>query len=422
MNIDFKVISVSFKNSSLEIRGLMALDDNSIRLLLDKIRSCSSIKEVMVLSTCNRTEIYYVSKKDESQLLIRLTGLVKGMDLSKYSDHFRVINDSKKATEYLFRVAAGLESQVLGDLQIPYQVKKAYQISVTNNFAGPLIHRLLHTVFYTNKRIMQETSFRDGAASISYTASKLVKRLVKNIARPNILIIGLGGIGQDVCKNLSGNDKLDIYISNRTKARAYEMAASHNFSIISFDKVFDAIYDMDVVISTIGADQPLITKNSLKNNIAKPQTFIDLSVPRSVAFNISEIPGTNLINLDELQSKVDSVLLARQNAIPLVEAKIKESMITLSEWSKEVLVAPTIGKIKGALEQIRKEELARFLKKGNPEDYKIAQEATKTMVQKIIKLPVLHLKAACRRGEAESLMETLNELFDLEQISNHDLQ
>lgn len=413
---NFKVISISFKNSSLETREFVALDEKANREMLHKISSCSSIEEAMVLSTCNRTEIYYVSGQDETELLIKLIGLVKGKRLEGYRDNFRSINNPEKAVEHLFRVAAGLESRILGDLQIPYQVKKAYQLSVEKGLSGPLMHRVLHTVFFTNKKIIQETSFRDGAASISYTTSEMVKHLTTNIDRPKVLVLGLGSIGQDVTKNLLTNPNLDIYISNRTKAKSVTLSRDSPCKVICFENVFNSINDMDVVISSVVMDQPFITKSSLKEKTTKLKSFIDLSVPRSIAPDIGDIPGVKLVNVDHIQTKVDTVLKRRLQAIPQTESIIMESMADLKEWSKEMLASPTINKIKEALEQIRQEELRRFLKNGTPEEFKIAENVTKGMVQKILKLPVLHLKDACRRGEEASLLEILNQLFDLERV------
>jgi len=390
----------------------MALTAKESRLLYQRIRQFSpSIKEAMILSTCNRTEIYYVSEQEEITLLIKLIGLVKGSDLNPFTSYFRSLNDNSQAMKYLFRVAAGLESKVLGDMQIPYQVKQAYQLSVESNFAGPYLHRLLHTIFFTNKRITQETTFRDGAASVSYTASQLVKQVTKKIRAPKVLVIGLGSIGKDVSKNLLKNEHLDLYISNRTEAKSTALAHHREIEVIPFEQIGDRINQMDVVISSVNVDQPIISKCLLSHNSV---CFIDLSVPRSVAPNVSDLPGVELINIDDLKSKVDQTLLERQSAIPAVEAIIEESVRTFLEWTEEVLASPVINRMKNALEQIRKEELSRFMKKGKLEDYQMAEEVTRGMIQKIIKLPVLKLKEACKRGKASTLIETLNELFDLE--------
>ena len=236
MELNFRVISISHKNSPVQVRELMALDNDSNKQLLDKIELFSSIKEAVVLSTCNRTEIYYVSERDEKQLLIRLIGLIKGKNLTHYQSHFIAINNSENATRHLFRVAAGLESQLVGDLQIQTQIKLAYQLSVEKNFSGPLIHRLLHCVFFTNKRIAKETAFKVGSGSISYTASELVKKLTRHITNPKVLIIGLGSIGRDTTRHLLKNHNLHIHISNRTKAKSIEFAGSE-LEVIDFEQV-----------------------------------------------------------------------------------------------------------------------------------------------------------------------------------------
>jgi glutamyl-tRNA reductase len=319
-----------------------------------------------------------------------------------------------EAVQHLFEVAMGLDAQVIGDLQISGQVKRAYQWAADENMAGPFLHRLLHTIFFANKRVVQETSFRDGAASISYAAKELAEDLVTGLREPRMLVLGVGEIGQDVCLNLVGT-RSKVKILNRTIEKAQVLAQRCGFEFGGIEELEAELGKADVIISSISAQQALITSELVFGlNIHSHKYFIDLSMPRSVAAEVDEIPGAVIYNLDDIREKTDVALERRKASIPKVQAIIEQAKTEFEDWSKEMVVSPTIQKLKNTLEQIRKEEIARFLKNAKPEEAEKLEEMSRSLMQKILKYPVLQLKAACKRGDAESLTEVLNDLFNLE--------
>ncbi|MFW5759957.1 MAG: glutamyl-tRNA reductase, partial [Cyclobacteriaceae bacterium] len=196
---NFKALSVSFKNTPLEIREKLALDEEMTERLLRFFKEFSSLSEILLISTCNRTEIYYSGDEITSLEIIKMLCIEKGLSNPDKLLHYFQPYHGTEAVEHLFRVALGLEAQVVGDLQITNQVKRAYQLSADYDMAGPFLHRLMHTIFFANKRVVQETAFRDGAASVSYAATELVEELTTHIINPKILVLGLGEIGADVC-------------------------------------------------------------------------------------------------------------------------------------------------------------------------------------------------------------------------------
>lgn len=414
----FKILGLSFKNTPIAIREKLALSEEHARKLLKFIGEFTEVSDVLILSTCNRTEIYYNHEKDYSKEIIKGIALIKGMDDARIREHFELKTDHDQSVKHLFEVSMGLQAQVVGDLQISNQVKRAYQWSADENMAGPFLHRLMHTIFYTNKRVVQETPFRDGAASVSYAAKELIEDLTKEFTEPKVLILGVGEIGQDVCRNLVGSKFKDITVTNRTESKGQALAAECGFNFVPFEQAKKAINEADVIVSSIAAEQAFITKQLVeKLDILSFKFFIDLSVPRSVEMSIEEVPGALVYNIDDIQSKTSEALDQRLSAIPKVEEIINESIDEFNDWSKEMVVSPTIKKLKNALEEIRKEELARYLKDISPAESKIVDKVTKSMMQKVMKLPVLQLKAACKRGEAETLIDILNDLFDLEKQS-----
>ena len=417
---NFKAISISHKTAPVKIREQMALNEASAKQLMLLLRDVTDASEMLVLSTCNRTEVYYSSENDYSAEIIRLLSLQKGItNFEHYHEYFVNITDQEEAILHLYNVSIGLESQVVGDIQIINQVKHAYQWSADLNLAGPFLHRLLHTIFFTNKKVVQGTPFRDGAASVSYATVELAEQLTSEMVAPKALVIGLGEMGADVCRNLANSNIKDIIITNRTQLRAEELGKECNVKVIPFENVWQAISESDVVICSISKEEPFISYEKVKElTILSYKFFIDISVPRSVEAKVEEVPGVLVYHIDNIRSKATEALEKRIQSIPMVKEFIAASIAEFNDWNKEMMVSPTINKLKNALEQIRQEELNRYLKQMNSEEAKKVEMITKNIMQKIMKLPVLQLKAACKRGEAEMLIDVLNDLFDLEKQSS----
>lgn len=420
MQFKFSAISLSHKTAPVQIRELIALDDQSIHSILIKLKEFFSLQDALILSTCNRTEVYYSHELDLSSEIIKLIGLEKGIpEVTDYLEYFELYKNDQDSVSHLFRVAVGLEAQVVGDIQIANQVKRAYQTSVDLDMAGPFLHRVMHTVFFTNKRVVQETAFRDGAASLSYATIELMESLTSNTYQPRILLIGLGEIGEDVAKNMVYLPDAKVKISNRTQEKAEIIAAELGFEVVPFDQLDQAMDEADVIVSSIHRNDPFITKELISRfKIQSYKLLIDLSVPRSIETTVEEVPGVILYNVDNIRSKASAALDKRLASIPDVEKLISESIDEFYNWKKEMMVSPTINKLKQSLEQIRLEEMSRFLKNASEDEVAIIDKITKSMMQKILKVPVIQLKNACKRDEAEEMIEIISDLFDLDKIKS----
>jgi glutamyl-tRNA reductase len=412
----FRSIGLSYKNAPVELREQVALSENEIRSMLQFAKEHQITNDLLIVSTCNRTEFHYLADENKSSDFVKLLLQAKGIAYTPGMEQQFENREGDEAVHYLFRVSLGLEAQVLGDMQIVNQVKKAYQWSADADMAGPYLHRLMHAIFYTNKRTVQETAFRDGAASISYAAAELIEELTLSIKEPSILIVGMGEIGADLARNLEKLETDNVCLINRTFETAQKLALECGHKVLPIEQLAEAIKDSHVVVSAVASPQPLITKELIASlgGIDTFKFFIDLSVPRSISPDIQDIPGAFVYNIDQIKDKVSEVQQRRLEAIPEVERIVLEALEEFKDWSRDMEVSPTIHKIKDALESIRQEELARYLKSANEKEAEIIDKVTKSLMQKIIKLPVLQLKAACRRGDAENLVEVLNDLFDLE--------
>ena len=414
MKEGFKVLSLSYKKAPVEVREVLSVDDILAKEFLEEFPHITEVNDLLVLSTCNRTEIYYSSDKDLSSEIIVYLGSKKGLqNPTAYLKYFDTILHSEKAAEYLFRVSMGLEAQVVGDLQIINQIKRAYQLTADNNMAGPFLHRLLHTIFFANKRVVHETAFRDGAASVSYATAELIKTLAQGFVDAKVLILGVGEIGEDLAKNLIGSN-FEIVLTNRSEDKLLEVAQNCGMRSLSFANIKSRLEEFDIVVSSLPVKDFIDISDISTTQNNGLSYFIDLSIPRSISPAIESIAGISLYNIDEIQDKTSQAVQKRVNAIPQVEAIVAESMVEFLDWSREMEVSPTIQKLKNALEEIRQEELKKHLKNVSPEIEAFADKFSKSITNKIMKLPVLQLKAACQRGEAETLIDVLNDLFNLE--------
>ena len=410
---NFKSLALSYRTAPLTIREQVSLNEGGVRQLLDFLRDYTSAADVLVVSTCNRTEIYYTAEEDLSADIFKGLVFIKRPE-SGFEQHFAKF-EGTACIRHLFEVAIGLDAQVIGDLQISGQVKNAYQWSADENMAGPFLHRLMHTIFFANKRVVQETAFRDGAASISYAAKELAEDLTSGISDPKVLVVGVGEIGQDFCLNLVGSGLRNVTILNRTAEKAEALALKCGFGFNTIEHLKDEIAGADIIVSSVSGTDPLITPDLLKDvKILSHKYFIDLSIPRSIDPSLEEMNGAILYNLDDIQEKTTEAVEKRKASVPLVQKIISDAMVEFEDWSREMVVSPTIQRLKNSLEQIRKEELTRFLKNAKPEEAQKLEEMSRSLMQKILKYPVLHLKAACKRGDAESLSELLQDLFNLE--------
>lgn len=420
MQVKFRALSLSHKNAPVQIREIISLDEKAVHGILLKIKDIFNLNDALILSTCNRTEVYYSHGQDISTEIIKLIGLEKGLtDIVNFLEYFEILNDDRSVIRHLFRVSMGLEAQVVGDIQISNQVKRAYQASADLNMTGPFLHRLMHTVFFTNKRIVQETAFRDGAASLSYAAIELIESLTSNTFEPRILLIGVGEIGEDVAKNMVHLPNAKVKITNRTLSKAESIAAEMGFEVVPFENSFEAMEEADVIVSSVQRSEPFITKELVRKfQINSYKLLVDLSVPRSIETSVEDVPGVVLYNVDNIRSKASEALEKRLASVPMVEEIIEESIKDFFDWKKEMIASPTINKLKQSLEQIRQEEMARFTKNADKKEYAVIDKITKSMMQKILKVPVVQLRAACQRDQAEEMIQIISDLFDLEKVKS----
>lgn len=358
----FWVIGISYKNADFITRGKFSINTSKTMDLLYKAKSLK-IENLLVLSTCNRTEIYG-SVIDPGVLSKLLCEYTAGNE--KILKNLGYFFKNKQAYNHLFKVGAGLDSQILGDFEIIGQIKKSFYLSKKANVKLNFLERLLNSVIQSSKRIKNETKISSGAASISYASVKYLLDNVSNISNKKILLFGSGKIGRNTCENLVKHTKnKNIFLINRTKEKAELIGSKLNIKVRQYKFLQEEIKSSDILIVATGSMKPTIEKQIIFNT--KPIVILDLSIPNNVDLNVKDLKNVTLINIDELSQITDETLKKRKKYIPETLKIIEEIKGEFIEWESNRKFVPSIK---------------AFKKRLLSENYN--QNLTPEMIQKII--------------------------------------
>ncbi len=415
-------ITFNHKNANILLREKLVIYETELAEVIYKLKELFNLNDIFILSTCNRTEIYYSSECQIEKDIIKYLLLIKGLNYDNYMPYFECITETKKAVLHLFKMAMGLESQVLGDIQIINQIKKAYQISIEHQSFSPQMHRLMHLIFYTNKIISNETNFRSGTSSIAYSVIELIKKLTVQPQNLKVLVVGLGEIGKNVVKNLTYLESAHIVLTNRTKEKAVALADPFGFQVVDFNHIWQEFAKADIIISSLSVQTPFFTLDNTNALLTtKSKYLIDLSLPRSIDKKLNNYyPHIKLYNLDTLKTVISKTINNRKKEVPRVLEIINTNLSGFYNWIEETSFTPAIQKFKKCLEEIRQNEIKRHIKQLKIEGEDNVQTIdiiTKSIMNKIVKLPVVQIKSACKRGESDNFVDALTDLFDLEKVN-----
>lgn len=343
----FYVIGINYKRADVETRGLFALDTENYACLLADANNFS-IQEVFVLSTCNRTEIYgFANHSDDLIHLLcsHTTGSVEEFKKSAY------IKNDVESVEHLFKVGAGLDSQILGDYEIVGQLKSAVKFAKHHQRTGAFIERLINSVLQASKSIKKNTQLSGGTVSVAFAAVQLIRSLIKNISSKRILLLGVGKIGSNACKNLVDylNTK-NITLINRSYEKAFTLAKELGLKAADFADLQNEITDADVILVATNAETPVVLQSHFINSNDK--LIIDLSIPFNVEESVRNLPNITLINVDELSRLKDETLSKRQAEVPKAKAIIADVMREFYNWFAMRNHVPMLTSLKGRLKEI----------------------------------------------------------------------
>lgn len=375
---NFAVLSVSFEKADAETRGKFAFFDENIKNFVSEIHD-ENLGDAFVVSTCNRTEIYTTSQN--YLLIAELYCKTIGVSLTEFMQYVNILKH-EDALNHLFRVAAGLESQIIGDFEIIGQIKNAYhRFKKVKRNSNPFLERAINSAIQISKRIKNETGISNGAASVSYAAVHYILKNQTQISDKNILLLGVGEIGQNTVENLVKHVyKPKVKIANRTSDKAEKIAEKYKIPHIEFDDFQKELAQTDILIVATGAQHPIINKAHFPNG--KETLVIDLSIPNNVEKNITENTNVSLVDVDQLSLHISETMVQRQKEIPKAEEIIKEMTKDFLEWEKKRKLAPNIHHFKAVLKNMERNEMHNIHKKHKYVEVTDMQLSDK-MIQKI---------------------------------------
>jgi glutamyl-tRNA reductase len=412
---------INHRTAPIEVREKLWFSNNEIVSFLDVLKQ-KNIKEVVLVSTCNRTELYY-SYKDE---LITNDPLWQTIVLQKNatdyigSDNFYTLS-SLNAVKHIFGVASGIDSMVLGDVQILNQMKEAFTIAQENHTAGLLLNRLFNTAFHVGKRARTETEIGDGAVSVSYAAAELASKIFEDMAKRSALLIGAGETGELTAKHLTSRNLGNLVIANRTRSRAVELATKLNGKVVDFDKILSELHHIDIVISSVESPTHVITakdiRAAMKHRGNRPLFIIDIGVPRNIEHAANDIDNVFLHDIDDLNHIIDTNLSRRNAEIPKIQEIIFSELVRFKSWYDALEVTPTIQQLRDQFETIRSDEVKKHINHFSSDKHEEIEILTKRIVNKILHTPMVNLRNGSGEpsgDETQTKVHILRHLFGLD--------
>ncbi|MFT4780529.1 MAG: glutamyl-tRNA reductase [Psychroserpens sp.] len=408
----FYAIGLSYKKADAEVRGHFSLDDNAKRALLEQAKQ-NGIESLIVTSTCNRTEIYGFAEHP-FQLIQLLCENTKGTveEFQKVAYVFK----NKDAISHIFRVGSGLDSQILGDFEIISQLKVSARLSRKYQLFNPFLERLVNSVIQASKRIKNETEISSGATSVSFASVQYIMKTIENVSEKNILLFGTGKIGRNTCENLVKHTKNpNITLINRTKNKAEAIAGKFNLLVKDYANLQEEINISDILVVATGAQNPTVDKHCIQTS--KPLLILDLSIPKNVNENVSELSNVTLVHLDDLAQITDDTLERRKTHIPVAELIIEDVKNEFNAWLETRKFAPTIKALKHKLTDFATAELDTQRKKMTNFNEAQAELISSKIIQKITNHFAHHL-----RGDdvsTDDSLELIKKVFQLEATTDN---
>ncbi|MGH7325246.1 MAG: glutamyl-tRNA reductase [Candidatus Rokuibacteriota bacterium] len=419
------VTGLSHRTAPVEVREQLALEEGKLREILHDLAAAGIVREVVILSTCNRVEAYGVAEVpgEARALAFRHLCQHRGVDPARIEPHLYTHLDAD-AVRHAFRVAASLDSMVVGEPQILGQVKDAFALAQACETVGPTLHAMFTRAFAVAKRVRTDTEIGRHAVSVSFAAVELAKKIFDGLGGKAVLLLGAGKMGELAARHLVQQGAFPIYVANRTWARAQEMARSLAGTAVHFDELPTALGAVDIAITSTGAPAPLVTRSMVARIMhgrgARPLFFIDIAVPRDVEPGVGEINDVYCYDIDDLKQVVEANLRERareaQRAEVLVEREVPGFVARLGD----VEVVPTIVSLRERLDAIRAGEVRKALARlpeASPETREAMEALSTAIVNKILHAPITKLRESSRAGAGRSWLELVHELFGLSRAS-----
>jgi glutamyl-tRNA reductase len=427
------VVGVSHRTAPIEVRERLAFSRAEIPPALRRLVESGDAGEAVLLSTCNRTELY-LSLPDERRGVRAAEALLAarlGETPERVAPHLYVHRD-RQAAEHLFRVTSGLDSMVLGEPQIQGQTKEAYQVArETVSGAGPVagaaLHRMFQSAFSVGGRVRSETEVGTGAASISSAAVELAKKIFGSLRGRRALVLGAGEMAQVTLECLRAEGVRTALVANRTFERARELAERWGGEAIRFDDFGRALSAVDIVICSTAAPHPVLTRerfrSAIPGEVRNPLCIIDIAIPRDVEPAVGREPNVFLYNIDDLTQIVDDSLERRRSKLPAAEGIVAAGVEEFWGWYAGLAVVPTIRDLRERGEQVRQAEMERALRRLAhlpAEDQAAVEALSRALLNKLLHAPTVRLREAAGNGRGTAVLDTVRYLFELDHAPRDD--
>lgn len=421
--MDIILVGLSHNTAPVEVREQLSFSGQMLSDGIKRLRGYENINECLILSTCNRVEIYSIVDQSEigiARIKDFLHSYQTNLPLESISQHL-YIHKNEAAVKHLFRVAASLDSMVVGEPQILGQVKDAFDMALLNKTTGVILNKLFKKSISVAKRVRTETRIAENAVSISYAAVELAKKIFSSLRDKRGMLVGAGEMGELAANYLVSSGIQEIVVSTRNYDRALNLAQKYNGRAVRFENFLEEMGRSDVVICSTGAPDYIIRAEHMQDIVHKrknrPIFLIDISVPRNIDPAINKIDNVFLYDIDDMHAVVEANRRTRKEEADKGEQIIVEEVETFSKWFKSLEVVPTIVALREKVEDIRRKELERVtdkLRTLSPEELAAVEGLTNTIISKILHGPLVALKSEANSSNGLLYVETIKKIFNLE--------
>lgn len=408
------LIGTNYKYSDLDIRQKLAFDNATLDRYLKQVKKIKHIKEVMILSTCNRVEIITVSDVPVENRIIEFLYNYSGIGRERLVD-ILYIKRNMSAVRHIFRVASSLDSMVIGEPQILGQIKDAYKWSVEFMTSGAVINRIMRKAFHTAKVVKSRTDIAKGAVSIAYAAMLKAKEMM-DLTNKRVLNIGVSEMNRLACEHFSDSGAKIACISNRTLKNARELAEKYGADIVGLDDMPSIIKNIDIIITSTSSKQPVVKKEFIPKD--RQLLIIDMAVPRDTEDGMENIESVKLVVLDDLNDVVNSSMRFRQKQAQLAEEIVEDELHGYEEYVESLDYDEVIKELRRTAERVRQIEINKFKKMYKNEiDDNVAEgveRLTHSLLNKVLHDPTRNIKLFMDHPEGDMYIELLKRIFKIE--------
>jgi len=415
-------VGMNHLTAPIEVRERCAFDEYQVRAALAH-KGCGdwqAASELLILSTCNRTEIYAVANRDIFADLEEFLAEVRGEPLGNLQPYLYRLK-RMEAVRHLFEVACGLNSQVLGEAQILGQITRALELARGAGTVGPMLNRLFLAAIHSGKRARSETAICRSSASISSLAAAMAEQVLPDLAAAKAAVLGAGEMAELAVEALRRRGVTQLVVVNRTISRAQQLAQRWGAQVNVFENLVEVLSAVDIVISSTGAPHFIITRDvaaqAMARRAQRPIVLIDIALPRDIDPEIAEMPFVYLYDLDQLNAEMESCLLQRKSEVPRVREIMEQELALYKKYLRSLEVLPFIAQLQQHAEQIRSIELEktlRHLPDLTQEERKHIDALTRALVKKMLSAPMRRLRSEAVQARAAEYLDALRYLFELD--------